>query len=80
MPAKYECGPDRKYKGCTTPPSSLTRRVAALTHIRTEKALRDRFGISYYTWRRICDGVPVRTSLLDRLEIRVAKLETTVAR
>ncbi|MCE7796189.1 hypothetical protein LWE61_06385 [Sphingobium sufflavum] len=79
MPIKRAVAPDAKYKGCSVPPASLTHKVEALTHIRTEKAVRDRFGISYYTWRRICEGAPVRTSLLHRLQIRVDKLERPAA-
>ena len=38
----------------------------------TDESLNDVFGISYNTWRKILRGDPVRSSLADRLERRVA--------
>lgn len=38
----------------------------------TDESLNDVFGISYNTWRKIMRGDPVRSSLADRLERRVA--------
>ena len=38
----------------------------------TDESLNQVFGISYNTWRKIMRGEPVRSSLADRLENRVA--------
>lgn len=38
----------------------------------TDESLNQVFGISYNTWRKIMRGEPVRFSLADRLENRVA--------
>ena len=38
----------------------------------TDESLNQVFGISYNTWRKIVRGEPVRSSLADRLEGRLA--------
>lgn len=38
---------------------------------RTKSALRDRFGISYNTFRKIEHGEPIRSSLAERLENKI---------
>ncbi|CAN5190625.1 hypothetical protein BH10PSE12_BH10PSE12_33760 [soil metagenome] len=57
----------------------LEEDVIALMQIlatgRTDEALNDRFGISYNTWRKLLAGRPIRTSLANRLKIRIAALE-----
>lgn len=38
----------------------------------TDEALQERFGISYNTWRRIVDQKPLRSSLVQRLVLRLS--------
>lgn len=38
----------------------------------TDEALMGRFGISYNTWRKVRSGEPIRRSVADRLEQRMA--------
>jgi hypothetical protein len=37
----------------------------------TDEVLNEQFGVSYNTWRKIIAGLPVRTSLANRLENRI---------
>ncbi len=38
----------------------------------TDEALMRQFGISYNTWRKVREGQPIRRSVADRLESRLA--------
>ncbi|MCE7798417.1 hypothetical protein LWE61_17910 [Sphingobium sufflavum] len=62
-------------KGCTDVDPDLVDRLRAMVTHRTDAALTERFGISYNTWRKLIAGMPVRASVLSRLEARVAMLE-----
>jgi len=62
-------------RGCCLPDPSLFDRMGRLVASQTDASLRDRFGISYHTWRKLRAGEPVRTSLIERLESRVRNLE-----
>lgn len=50
----------------------LSRHILAHCPARTDQALRDRFGISYNTLRKIEAGRPIRGSLARRLRDRLA--------
>lgn len=39
----------------------------------TDEALMRQFGISYNTWRKVREGQPIRRSVADRLESRLAQ-------
>jgi hypothetical protein len=41
---------------------------------RTAAALTAQFGISYNTWRKLIGGDPIRASVLERLQARLADL------
>lgn len=62
-------------KGCALPHPRLVARMSRFTPHRTDKAIGERFGISYSTWRKLMAGEPVRATLMERLEQRVATLE-----
>lgn len=62
-------------RGCSAVDPGLVARLHAMVTQRTDEALNERFGISYNTWRKLVAGEPVRTSLVKRLEQRVALLE-----
>jgi hypothetical protein len=63
-------------KGCTFPKASLVKTLEALAPIRTDKALSEHLGISYNTWRKMMTGQPVRRSVLERLELRVKRIQS----
>lgn len=63
-------------KGCRAVDPRLVSRLRTLVTARTDEALSDRFGISYNTWRKLIAGEPVRASLAERLEARLATLES----
>lgn len=62
-------------KGCSIPDAQLVERMSPFLPSRTDKAMGARFGISYWTWRKLVEGRPVRSSLICRLEVRIAQLE-----
>ncbi|MCC2979457.1 MULTISPECIES: hypothetical protein [unclassified Sphingomonas] len=39
----------------------------------TDELLMRQFGISYNTWRKVREGQPIRRSVADRLESRLAR-------
>jgi len=49
---------------------SLMRREIAG---QTDEVLMRQFGISYNTWRKVRDGEPIRRSVAERLESRLAE-------
>jgi hypothetical protein len=61
--------------GCRCPSPDLADRARALVTALTREALNDRLGISYNTWRKLVEGRPLRTSVLDRLQARLDLLE-----
>jgi hypothetical protein len=40
----------------------------------TDEVLMRQFGISYNTWRKVRDGQPIRRSVAERLEHRLAEM------
>lgn len=70
----------RRSKGCRDVDPRLVHRMQAMVTHRTDEALNARFGISYNTWRKLIAGMPVRASLLSRLEARLESLEAQEAR
>lgn len=58
-------------RGCRPVDAALIARLQALVDRRTDSALRAQFGISYNTWRKLIAGLPVRASVLDRLQARL---------
>ncbi|MET0365564.1 MAG: hypothetical protein ABW169_13020 [Sphingobium sp.] len=77
MPAIQASSSDRVggCRGCTPVDPALVNRLRTMVTHRTDEALNARFGISYNTWRKLMAGQPVRASLLNRLEARVALIE-----
>lgn len=65
----------KKHKGCSLPNPHLVQRMLPFTPSQTDKAISARFGISYATWRKLIEGRPVRSSLMERLEKRIRVLE-----
>ena len=50
----------------------IAARMASCIKGRTDEALNAQFGISYNTWRKIAANLPIRASLADRIERRLA--------
>jgi hypothetical protein len=55
--------------------AQVVERMKTLVASRTRASLNERFGISYNTWRKVMDGLPLRSSLAARLRERVRRLE-----
>lgn len=51
--------------------SLMKRQIAG----QTDEVLMRQFGISYNTWRKVREGQPIRRSVADRLESRLALLD-----
>ena len=58
---------------------AVVRQILERCPARTNDALRDRFGISYNTLLKIERGDPIRRSLADRLQARLADLSSSGA-
>lgn len=54
-----------------TVPSDLVERMAHGLKRQSREELMDCYGISYNTWRKLRSGVPIRASLVERLEQRM---------
>lgn len=58
-------------KSCRPVDPALIARLEATVDRRTNTALNAQFGISYNTWRKMIAGLPIRASVLNRLEARL---------
>ena len=60
--------------GCRPIDPAVVRFMTSIVEGQTDECLNAQFGISYNTWRKLRKGEPIRASLADRLEHRVARI------
>lgn len=63
--------PESPNRSCRPVDPALIARLEATVDRRTDTALNAQFGISYNTWRKMIAGLPIRASVLNRLEARL---------
>lgn len=67
--------PGARPKSCRPIDPQLVEQMRSIVRKKTGEGLAEQFGVSYDTWRKLVAGMPVRTSLADRLEARLRQLE-----
>lgn len=76
---QHSTPPNPLPKGCRHVNPALIARLQATVERRTDVALTAQFGISYNTWRKLIAGMPIRSSVLSRLEARLEECDPPTA-
>lgn len=66
--------------GCRQLDPAIVSVMLTIVERQTDDALTRQFGLSYNTWRKLKAGLPIRSSLADRVEQRVRHLGATARR